>query len=95
MFLPKNPQISKIQYFRFRLHVVSHWARNIVFAPKLVEAVKEVLIEIKNVELKEFVYHLKRRRLLQKASENILLFVSFIVCLSKAPENKTSRKKSF
>jgi len=29
--------------FRFRLHVVSHWARNIVFAPKLVEAVKEVL----------------------------------------------------
>ena len=56
MFLQKNPQIwiSKIQYFRFRLHVVSHWARNIVFAPRLVEAVKEVLIENKNVELKEF-----------------------------------------
>ena len=93
MFLPKNPQISKIQYFRFRLHVVSHWARNIVFAPKLVEAVKEVLIEIKNVELKEFVYiPPEKEALASKASENILLFVSFIVCLSKAPENETISK---
>jgi len=29
--------------FRFRLHVVANWARKIVFAPKLVQAVKEVL----------------------------------------------------
>ena len=28
--------------FRFRLHVVANWARKIVFAPKLVQAVKEV-----------------------------------------------------
>ena len=31
---------------RFRLHVVAHWARNIVFAPKLVEAVKEVIVVV-------------------------------------------------
>ena len=39
------PKILKVFFAsRFRLHVVAHWARSIVFAPNLVEAVKEVLV---------------------------------------------------
>ena len=42
MNLPKNKKVFFAS--RFRLHVVAHWARSIVFAPNLVEAVKEVLV---------------------------------------------------
>ena len=42
LFLSLMTSFEDFLAFRFRLHVVANWARKIVFAPKLVQAVKEV-----------------------------------------------------